>query len=136
MGYTIPLRFVRVSKKRTDNRQFDVAICATRIVAMMSTEIYQARRTLTAEKKAGTLINAAGIEKSKTVIFLDNGSVVSSPLSVARIMSLIERAEQPPEPQKSKRMKTYTVFNKEPEETEDEFSMEAEFEDFDDDEEE
>ena len=135
MGYSLPLRFVRVSKKRTDNRQFDVAICATRIVAMMSTEIYQARRTLTAEKKAGTLINAAGIEKAKTVIFLDNGSVVSSPLSVERLMTLVERAERPPEPQKNRRLKTYTVYDRDQEE-EEEMTDAVEFDDFDDEEDE
>lgn len=117
MGYSLPLRFVKVSAKRSDNRQFDVAICATRIVAMMSTDIYQARRTLTAEKKAGSLINAAGIEKAKTAIFLDNGSVVASPLSVRRLMTLIEKSNEKASPNKTKRMEVYSVYDPEPEET-------------------
>lgn len=120
MGYSLPLRFVKVSIGRTDNRQFDVAICATRIVAMMSTEVYQARRTLTAEKKQGTLINAAGTEKAKTAIFLDNGSVVASPLSVRRLLTLIEKSNQKANPQKNnKRLEVYDVHDPEPDETDD-----------------
>ena len=86
MGYIVPLRFIRVSNKRSDNRQFDSCICATRIVAIMSTEIYQARKTIADERKNGTLINCCGSTKAKSAIFLDNGSVVSSPLSVKRLM--------------------------------------------------
>ena len=92
MGYMLPLRFIKVSNKRTDIKQFDVAICATRIVAMMSTDIYQARRTVTAEKKAGSLINACGTAATKTAIFLDNGAVVASPLSIPVLLNSIERA--------------------------------------------
>ena len=80
MGYTIPLRFIRISTKRSDNRQFDVSICATRIVAIMSTEIYQARKVISDERKNGTLINGCGLAKAKSAIFLDNGTVVSSPM--------------------------------------------------------
>ena len=117
MGYTIPLRFVKVSVGRSDNKQSDVSICATRIVALMSTDIYQARKTITAEKRAGTLINAAGIEKVKTAIFLDNGSVVASPLSVNRLMTLIEKSNaKASDPKKTKRMKIYTVEDPEPDE--------------------
>ena len=123
MGYTIPLRFVKVSNKRNDNKQFDVAICATRIVALMSTEIYQARRTITAEKKAGTLINAAGTEKARTAIFLDNGSVIASPLSVRRLMTLIEKSNTKADASRSKRMEVFSVYDEEPED-EDSFDEE------------
>lgn len=92
MGYMLPLRFIKVAQKTSDNGQFDVAICATRIVAVMSTESYQARRVIKDEKRAGTLINAAGKSAVKSAIFLDNGSVVASPLSVSRIMSAIEKS--------------------------------------------
>ena len=114
MGYTIPLRFIRVSRKHSDNRQFDVSICATRIVAIMSTEIFQARKTIADERKAGTLINACGPVKAKSAIFLDNGSVVSSPLSVTRLMSLIEKSNEKAETKNDKRMRVYDVYDSEP----------------------
>ena len=109
MGYTIPLRFVRVSRKHSDTKQFDVSICATRIVAIMSTEIYQARKTIADERKAGTLINGCGTAKAKSAIFLDNGTVVSSPLSVARLMSLIEKSGDKANSPTDKRMRIIDV---------------------------
>lgn len=122
MGYALPLNFVKVSNKRTDNRQFDTAICVTRIVAIMSTEIYQARKTIATEKKAGTLINAAGIAKVKTAIFLDNGSVVASPLSVSSLLNAIEKANNKANPNKTKNMKVYEVSHDIEEEVEEEDS--------------
>lgn len=123
MGYTIPLRFIRISQKHSDNRQFDVSICATRIVAIMSTEIYQARKTISDERKAGTLINGCGQAKAKSAIFLDNGSVVSSPLSVRRLMSMIEKSNSKANSRLDKRMRVFDVYDgeakKEDEEIED-----------------
>lgn len=58
----------------------------------MSTDSYQARQTLKAEKKAGTLINAAGRAKTLSAIYLDNGTVVSSPLTVQRLLTAIDKA--------------------------------------------
>lgn len=113
MGYLLPLTFVKVSNKRSDNREFDVAIPCTRIVAIMSTEIHQARKTLTAEKRSGTLINAAGTERAKSAIFLDNGSVISSPLSVNRLMTAIEKANQKADPKMNKQMRVYDVIDEE-----------------------
>lgn len=107
MGYLVPLRFVKVSIGRSDNTQFDVAVCATRIVAIMSTDIYQARKTIAAEKKNGTLINAAGKNKVKSAVFLDNGSVIASPLSVKRIMSLIDKANNREDSLQTKKVKVY-----------------------------
>lgn len=125
MGYSLPLSFVKVSKKRTDNRQFDTAICTTRIVAIMSTEIYQARKTIATEKKAGTLINAAGVTKAKSAIFLDNGSVVSSPLSVNSLLNAIEKANEKASPNRTKGMKVYEISHEEePEEEEDYYDEE------------
>lgn len=124
MGYTLPLRFIKVSANRSDNRQFDVSICATRIVAMMSTDIYQARKTISDERKNGTLINAAGLTKAKTAIFMDNGSVISSPLSVGRLMAAIEKSNEVASTKKSRRMKIYELEDPEPEE-EDEWTEEA-----------
>ena len=114
MAYMVPLRYIRISQKRSDNRQSDVAICATRIVAMMSTEIYQARKTISDERKNGTLINGCGLAKAKTAIFLDNGSVVSSPLRVKRLMSLIDKANEGAATRLNKRMKVYDVYDGEP----------------------
>lgn len=123
MGYTIPLRFIRISQKHSDNRQFDVSICATRIVAIMSTEIYQARKTISDERKAGTLINGCGQAKAKSAIFLDNGSVVSSPLSVKRLMSMIEKSNSKANSRLDRRMRVFDVYDgeakKEDEEIED-----------------
>ena len=116
MGYTLPLRFIKVSAGRSDNRQFDVSVCATRIVAMMSTEIYQARKTLSDERKNGTLINAAGLAKAKTAIFMDNGSVIASPLTVRRLMSAIEKSNENGLAKKNKRMTVYELHDPEPDE--------------------
>ena len=119
MGYTLPLRFIKVSENRSDNRQFDVSVCATRIVAMMSTDIYQARKTISDERKNGTLINAAGLSKAKTAIFLDNGSVIASPLSVKRLMSAIGKANDFGSTKASKKMKVYEIEDSEPNEDDD-----------------
>ena len=116
MGYLLPLNFVKVSVGRSDNRQFDVAVCATRIVAIMSTEIYQARKTIAAEKKNGTLINAAGTNKVKSAVFLDNGSVIASPLTVRRLMTLIKKANEWPNGKESQEIKAYDIEDDEPEE--------------------
>ena len=107
MGYMLPLRFIKVSTKPT------VAICATRIVAMMSTEIYQARRTIHEEKKAGSLINACGTGAAKTAIILDNGAVVSSPLTISVIMNAIEKSNIKAGTKNSARLKVYDVYDDE-----------------------
>lgn len=108
--YQLPLRFIRVSD--------DVSICATRIVAIMSTNAYQARRTIKDEKQAGTLINAAGRAKVNSAIFLDNGSVIASPLSVQRLMTAIEKSNAKDvssrRPRYPLRMKVYDVADEEP----------------------
>ena len=137
MGYTIPLRFIRISTKRSDNRQFDVSICATRIVAIMSTEIYQARKVISDERKNGTLINGCGLSKAKSAIFLDNGTVVSSPMSVKRLMAMIEKSNEKAGTRLDKRMKVFDVYdgdpNEEDEEIEDMSSYEEEIEEFEED---
>jgi len=120
MSYTIPLRFIRISHKRSDNRQFDVAICATRIVAIMSTEIYQARKTISDERKNGTLINGCGLAKAQSAIFLDNGTVVTSPMKVKRLMALIEKSNEKAGSKLDKRMRVYDVYDGEPNEDDDE----------------
>lgn len=118
MGYMLPLKFVKISNNYGETGQFDVAICATRIVAIMSTDTYQARRTVQEEKKAGTLINAAGRSAVKSVIFLDNGSVCASPLSVTRLLNAIEKSNYKTADSKrtreTVRMKVYDVVDEEP----------------------
>ena len=134
MGYTIPLRYIRVSQRHSDNRQFDAAICATRIVAIMSTEIYQARKTIADERKNGTLINCCGTAKAKSAIFLDNGSVISSPLSVRRLMSLIEKSNTKANTRLDKRMRVFDVYDGKPNEEDEEVNdVTADFEDDDED---
>ena len=136
MAYMLPLRFIKVSTKRTDVKQFDVTICATRIVALMSTELFQARRAIHDEKKAGTLINACGVLAAKTAIFLDNGTVVASPLSVRVIMNAIEKSNQIKAPKNGPRLTVYDVEDEDPAEEEDEVPELAAYDDedeFDDD---
>lgn len=134
MGYTIPLRFIRISTKRGDNRQFDVAICATRIVAIMSTDIFQARKVISDERKNGTLINGCGLAKAKSAIFLDNGSVVSSPMSVKRIMGMIEKSNAKANSRLDKRMRVFDVYDGEPTEEDEEVEdMTVGYEDFEED---
>jgi len=58
----------------------------------MSTHSYQARRTFAEQKKQGTLLNAAGHRPVETIVYLDNGVVVASPLSVQRILTAIEKS--------------------------------------------
>lgn len=139
MGYMLPLRFIKVSNKRSDVKQFDVAICATRIVAMMSTEIYQARRTVSAEKKAGSLINACGTAATKTAIFLDNGAVVASPLTIPVLLNQIEKANSKAGAKQTVRLKVYDVLDEEPKPDEDDevdelssqYEEDDEFDEFD-----
>lgn len=118
MGYQLPLKFIKISTNYGETGQFDVAVCATRIVAIMSTDTYQARRTVKEEKKAGTLINAAGRSAVKSVIFLDNGSVCASPLTVQRLLTAIERSNyktaDPKRANATVRLKVYDVVDEEP----------------------
>lgn len=118
MSYSLPLRFIKVSQKRSDNRQFDVSVCATRIIAIMSTDIYQARKTISDERKNGTLINAAGLTKAKSAIFMDNGSVIASPLAVNRLMSQIEKSNTKAGSGFSRKVKVYDVTEPEEDEAE------------------
>lgn len=82
--YMVPLSFVKIGQ--------NVAVCATRIVAIMSTASYQARQAIKNERKAGTLINACGRDPVKCAVFLDNGSVVASPTSVQRLLTAIQKS--------------------------------------------
>lgn len=87
MGFMLPYNFILVSKGPR------VAIPVTRIATMMSTKMYQARRTVHEEKKAGTLVNACGTNAAQTAIFMDNGTVVSSPFTIPVLMNAIRKAE-------------------------------------------
>ena len=133
MGYMLPLRFIKVAQKSNDNGQCDVAICATRIVAIMSTEAYQARQTIKEEKKAGTQINAAGRNAVKSAIFLDNGTVIASPLTVSRLMTAIEKSNfkeaGASRTNQTVRIKVYDVADEEPDADLDEDQPEVTVED-------
>jgi len=118
MAYMLPLRFVEVSSEPA------VAICATRIVAMMDTKAYQARRTIHDEKQSGTLINACGVNAAKTAIFLDNGSVVSSPKSINVLLNSIAKAESRAESKRSPRMKIFDLYDEDEEDDEEEEDFE------------
>lgn len=86
----------------------------------MSTEIYQARKTIADERKNGTLINGCGLAKAKSAIFLDNGQVVSSPMSVKRLMAMIEKSNEKANARRDKRIKVTDVYDDEPDEDNDE----------------
>ena len=86
MAYQLPLVFVDVSN--------EVRVCATRIVAIMSTETYQAREAIKSERKAGTLINAAGRDKALSAVFLDNGAVIASSYSVEQLNKKIVKSQE------------------------------------------
>ncbi len=84
MGYFLPLKFFKVGPH--------CAVCATRVTVIMSTESFQAREAIKTEKRAKTLINAAGRNTVKAAIFLDNDTVVASPVGVTGLLNSIERA--------------------------------------------
>ena len=108
--YQLPLRFVKLSP--------EVAICATRIVAIMDTASFQARETIKTDRKNGTLINACGRKPAETAVFLDNGTVIASPLTVTRILSAIERSNakqsNPTKANETKRLKVYEAIDEDP----------------------
>ena len=108
--YQLPLRFVKLSP--------EVAVCATRIVAIMDTAAFQARETIKTERKNGTLINACGKRSAETAVFLDNGTVIASPLTVNRIMNAIERSNakqtNPTKANETKRLKVYEAVDEDP----------------------
>lgn len=108
--YQLPLRFVKLSP--------EVAVCATRIVAVMDTISFQARETIKTERKNGTLINACGRKPAESAVFLDNGTVVASPLTVNRILGAIERSNakqsNPTKANETKRLKVYEAIDEDP----------------------
>lgn len=95
-----------------------MAVCATRIIAIMSTAAHQARETIKSEKRNGTLVNACGRKPAQSAVFLDNGTVIASPLTVNRILGAIERsnAKQTKQMQanETKRLKVYDVADEDP----------------------
>lgn len=121
MAYMLPLRYVLLSEKRNkDDMRCDFAVCATRIVGIMSMDSFQARETVKRERRAGTLINAAGREAALSAVFLDSGAVVASPLSVKKIMRNIEKSNakelKARQASEVRRMKVYDVVDEEPSE--------------------
>lgn len=119
MAYMLPLRYVMLSEKRNkEDPRCDFGVCATRIVGLMSMDSYQARETIKRERRAGTLINAAGREAAQTCVFLDNGNVIASPLTVKKIMTNIEKSNAKEIKKKgayeTRRLKVYDVVDEEP----------------------
>ena len=110
--YQIPLRYVKLSE--------DVAVCATRIVAIMSTAAHQARETIKTEKRSGTLVNACGRKPAESAVFLDNGTVIASPLTVNRILGAIERSNAKQvksiQANETRRLKVYEAIDESPDE--------------------
>ena len=74
MAYYVPLRFINVSS--------DMVLCATRIVAIGSLRSTHFKKILQKEKQNGNWINGCPLrQKARSVIFLDNGTLVTSPRS-------------------------------------------------------
>ena len=107
--YQIPLRYIKVSET--------VAICATRIAAMMDYSMSAAEKMVCDERKSGKLINACGRLAAKTVIILDNGAVIASPMSIHGLMRAIEHANtkalMPKKGRDLKRLSIYDVADQE-----------------------
>ena len=59
----------------------------------MSAKFYQAKKILLEERRAGTLVNAAGRRAAKTVLLMDNGTVVASCYTMARLLSYIAKSD-------------------------------------------
>ena len=59
----------------------------------MSAKFYQAKKILLEERRAGTLVNAAGRRAAKTVILMDNGTVVASCYTMARLLNYIAKSD-------------------------------------------
>lgn len=99
----------------------------------MDTASFQARETIKTERKNGTLINACGRKPAETAVFLDNGTVIASPLTVTRILSAIERSNakqsNPTKANETKRLKVYEAVDEDPnpewDEEEDEVSVDV-----------
>ena len=58
----------------------------------MSAKFYQAKRILLEERRAGTLLNAAGRRAVQSVLILDNGSVVASCFTMNKLLGNIAKA--------------------------------------------
>ncbi len=84
----------------------------------MDTDSYQARETIKIERKNGTLINACGRRPAQTAVFLDNGTVIASPMTVNRIMNAIERSNakqsNPTKANETRRLKVYEAYDEDP----------------------
>jgi len=82
MAYQVPLVMLKLSET--------LAICATRVVGMMSTDSKQARDMIKAEKENKTLINGCGRQRADTIVILDNGTIATSPHSINHLCKLLE----------------------------------------------
>ena len=95
----------------------------TRIVAIMSTAAHQARETIKTEKRNGTLVNACGRKPAESAVFLYNGTVIASPLTVNRILGAIERSNAKQvksiQANETRRLKVYEAIDESPDEEND-----------------
>lgn len=102
--YQVPLRYIKVSST--------VAICATRITAIMSYNMTQAENMIREERKSGKLINACGRLPIQTAIILDNGTIIASPLSIQRLINAIDRANtKQTMPTRGRELKRFSVYD-------------------------
>lgn len=79
--YQLPLRFVRISP--------DASICATRIVAIISTTTLRGRKVLKQAKGDGHFLDLSSKKGVSTILILDNGTVIGSPYDLNKVMRQI-----------------------------------------------
>ena len=94
----------------------------------MSTRSFQARRVVADQREAGSLINAAGRKKTESVVILDNGTVIASPLTVQRILTAVEKSNSKSTrsqiPSQTVRLKVYDACDEDPDESGDDEATE------------
>ena len=91
----------------------------------------KAREIYKREKESGTLLNAAGKNKARSIIILDSGTVIASCLTVNKLMNLIEKsnskASMEMNPSTSKRLTVYDCADEDPNPDLDSLLQEATF---------
>ena len=86
MAYFVPLKYALIGK--------GIAVCVTRIVTLLSMDAHMTQKLYKKEKLANTLINASGRDKTRSLVVMDNGSVIGTNYSVSRLLKAIENASE------------------------------------------
>lgn len=84
MATYLPLRYINVE---------GICVPVHRIVLIAPITLANVKQTVSQQKKAKTLINAARAETTNGVIFLDNGVVIASSLSPETLANKVNRLQ-------------------------------------------